>query len=77
NITELNPNRKVIISQKIDILITHFGLSVPAALRCSQFVVKAMKNFKTNTVQMSIDELREENSEKLFKRMLKQMKEDP
>ncbi|MCZ2990731.1 NAD(P)/FAD-dependent oxidoreductase, partial [Acinetobacter baumannii] len=58
-------------------LFTHFGLSGPAALRCSQFVVKALKKFKTNTIQMSIDALPEENSEQLFQRMLKQMKEDP
>ena len=77
NLSVLNPKGKAIISHKMDMLFTHFGLSGPAALRCSQFVVKALKKFKTNTVQMSIDALPEENSEQLFQRMLKQMKEDP
>ncbi|EJQ46013.1 HI0933 family flavoprotein [Bacillus cereus BAG6X1-2] len=77
NLSVLNPKGKVIISHKMDMLFTHFGLSGPAALRCSQFVVKAMKKFKTNTVHMSIDAVPEENSEQLFQRMLKQMKEDP
>ena len=41
NLSVLNPKGKVIISHKMDMLFTHFGLSGPAALRCSQFVVKA------------------------------------
>ena len=73
NLSVLNPKGKAIISHKMDMLFTHFGLST---LRCSQFVVKALKKFKTNTIQMSIDALPEENSEQLFQRMLKQMKEE-
>jgi len=61
----------------MDMLFTHFGISGPAALRCSQFVVKTMKKFKMRAVEMSIDALPEENSEQLFQRMMKQMKEEP
>ncbi|MEI4832317.1 NAD(P)/FAD-dependent oxidoreductase [Bacillus sp. FJAT-53711] len=73
----LNPKGKAVISHKMDMLFTHFGVSGPAALRCSQFVVKTMKKFKTNTVTMSIDALPGENSEQLFQRMMKQIKEEP
>ncbi|WP_440602392.1 NAD(P)/FAD-dependent oxidoreductase [Bacillus sp. GB_SG_008] len=73
----LNPKGKAVISHKMDMLFTHFGVSGPAALRCSQFVVKTMKKFKTNTVQMSIDALPDEHSEQLFQRMMKQIKEEP
>ncbi|PGZ97776.1 aminoacetone oxidase family FAD-binding enzyme [Bacillus pseudomycoides] len=73
----LNPKGKAVISHKMDMLFTHFGVSGPAALRCSQFVVKTMKKFKTNTVTMSIDALPDENSEQLFQRMMKQIKEEP
>lgn len=73
----LNPKGKVVESHTMDMLFTHFGISGPAALRCSQFVIKTMKKFKTNTVQMSIDALPDENSEQLFQRMMKQIKEEP
>ncbi|MGF9963602.1 NAD(P)/FAD-dependent oxidoreductase [Bacillus rhizoplanae] len=73
----LNPKGKAVISHKMDMLFTHFGISGPAALRCSQFVVKTMKKFKTNIVTMSIDALPDENSEQLFQRMMKQIKEEP
>ena len=73
----LNPKGKAVISHKMDMLFTHFGISGPAALRCSQFVVKTMKKFKTRAVQMSIDALPGENSEQLFQRMMKQIKEEP
>ena len=32
----------------MDMLFTHFGISGPAALRCSQFVYKEQKNQKHN-----------------------------
>ncbi|MGG2063942.1 NAD(P)/FAD-dependent oxidoreductase [Bacillus sp. S14(2024)] len=73
----LNPKGKAVISHKMDMLFTHFGISGPAALRCSQFVVKTMKKFKTNKVTMSIDALPDEHSEQLFQRMMKQIKEEP
>ncbi|CAG9611304.1 hypothetical protein BACCIP111899_00476 [Bacillus rhizoplanae] len=73
----LNPKGKAVISHKMDMLFTHFGVSGPAALRCSQFVVKTMKKFKTNKVTMSIDALPDEHSEQLFQRMMKQIKEEP
>ncbi|MCP1125601.1 NAD(P)/FAD-dependent oxidoreductase [Bacillus sp. 3103sda1] len=73
----LNPKGKAVISHKMDMLFTHFGVSGPAALRCSQFVVKTMKKFKTNIVTMSIDALPDEHSEQLFQRMMKQIKEEP
>ena len=31
------------ISHKMDMIFTHFGISGPAALRCSQFVYKEQK----------------------------------
>lgn len=35
-------------------LFTHFGLSGPIALRCSQFVVKALKQFQTKNIEVAI-----------------------
>ncbi len=38
----------------MDMIFTHFGISGPAALRCSQFVYKEQKNQKEN-IHMQLD----------------------
>ncbi|MFK2824719.1 NAD(P)/FAD-dependent oxidoreductase [Bacillus sp. B190/17] len=62
----LNSKGKPIITHHMDMIFTHFGVSGPAVLRCSQFVVKALKKSKTNEVFMAIDSLPEKNEEQLF-----------
>ena len=42
------------ISHKMDMIFTHFGISGPAALRCSQFVYKE-QNQKTKEINMQLD----------------------
>lgn len=54
-LTVWNPKGKKIITHEGDIIFTHFGISGPTALRCSQFVVKAMKKFEVKTVLVSLD----------------------
>lgn len=49
----------------MDMLFTHFGISGPAALRCSQFVYKEQKNQKTQHISMAIDAFPELNHEQL------------
>ena len=51
----LKKNGKTRITHQMDMLFTHFGISGPAALRCSQFVYKEQKNQKRQEVQMQID----------------------
>jgi predicted Rossmann fold flavoprotein len=72
----LNPKGKPIITHKMDMIFTHFGISGPAVLRCSQFVVKAMKKFKTNAVTVSIDAVPDTNEEQLFQTIVKDLKQD-
>ncbi|MDT9723857.1 NAD(P)/FAD-dependent oxidoreductase [Xylanibacillus composti] len=50
-----NEKGKLAISHEGDMLFTHFGLSGPAALRCSQFVVKEQKKAGGKPVQLTID----------------------
>ncbi|WP_442955813.1 NAD(P)/FAD-dependent oxidoreductase [Paenibacillus sp. y28] len=50
-----SPKGKKLIEHEGDMLFTHFGISGPAALRCSQFVVKALKQFQVSTVTVTID----------------------
>lgn len=46
---------KAIVRHAGDLLFTHFGLSGPIALRCSQFVVKQLARTGEGRVQLSID----------------------
>jgi predicted Rossmann fold flavoprotein len=50
-----NAKGKKITEQEGDMIFTHFGISGPAALRCSQYVVKALKQSQTQEVLMTID----------------------
>ena len=72
----LNPKGKPIITHKMDMIFTHFGISGPAVLRCSQFVVKAMKKWKISEVTMSIDALPDQKQEALFQDIQKIMKDE-
>lgn len=68
----------------MDMLFTHFGISGPAALRCSQFVYKEQKNQKTrysnatgclswtyqNELEQKIRRLLEETPDKFVKNSL-------
>lgn len=42
-VSVLNKKGKPVVTHQMDMLFTHFGLSGPAILRCSQFAVKEMK----------------------------------
>ncbi|WP_282033135.1 NAD(P)/FAD-dependent oxidoreductase [Metabacillus indicus] len=73
----LNPKGKVIKTHQMDMIFTHFGISGPAVLRCSQYVVKAMKKFKTTTIPVSIDSFPDRNQEELFQETVKLFKSEP
>ncbi|NRD76178.1 NAD(P)/FAD-dependent oxidoreductase [Bacillus sp. BRMEA1] len=73
----LNPKGKPIITHQMDMIFTHFGISGPAVLRCSQFVVKAMKKWKLTDVTVSLDALPEQTEEKLFQDITKLIKMEP
>lgn len=73
----LNPKGKTVITHQMDMLFTHFGISGPAVLRCSQYVVKTMKKFNIKEVDVSIDALPGQNEEQVFQSIHKQLKDDP
>ncbi len=72
-----NPKGKIVKTHTMDMIFTHFGISGPAVLRCSQFVVQTMKKFKINTVMMSIDALPHMKEEEIFQSIVKMTKEEP
>ncbi|AWB43334.1 aminoacetone oxidase family FAD-binding enzyme [Paenibacillus sp. CAA11] len=51
----LNPKGKSVIAHRGDMIFTHFGLSGPIALRCSQFIRQVKRKFDTSEVTLSID----------------------
>ncbi|WP_199622304.1 BaiN/RdsA family NAD(P)/FAD-dependent oxidoreductase [Paenibacillus alkalitolerans] len=67
-LTVWDPKGKRIITHDGDMIFTHFGISGPAALRCSQFVVKARKKFDVKHVLMSIDLFPDESLDELKER---------
>ncbi len=73
----LNPKGKAIITHRMDMIFTHFGLSGPAVLRCSQFVVKAMKKWKLNEATMSLDVIPDKKEEEFFQEIVKLVKSEP
>ncbi|MGG1398617.1 NAD(P)/FAD-dependent oxidoreductase [Bacillus salipaludis] len=73
----LNPKSKPIISHRMDMIFTHFGVSGPAVLRCSQFVVKAMKKWNLKEVTMSLDVLPDKKEEALFQEISRLVKNEP
>lgn len=77
SLSVLNPKGKALITHKMDMIFTHFGVSGPAVLRCSQFVVKALRKFKTPTITMKLDVLPERNQEDIFQEVMKSIKTDP
>ncbi|MGD6833450.1 NAD(P)/FAD-dependent oxidoreductase [Sutcliffiella halmapala] len=73
----LNPKGKVVKTHQMDMIFTHFGVSGPAVLRCSQYVVKTMKKFNARTVMMNLDVLPSINEEQVFQELYKLLKDEP
>ena len=53
----------------MDMIFTHFGVSGPAALRCSQFVYKEQKNQKKQDIAMQLDVFPNLNHDELSQKL--------
>ncbi|MFC7442918.1 NAD(P)/FAD-dependent oxidoreductase [Laceyella putida] len=73
----LNPKGKKIIEHRGDMIFTHFGLSGPIALRCSQFVVKELKKGGIRSVPVAIDLYPDQKLNALEEVWWKEMKGNP
>src|SRR5699024_12098554 len=51
----LKKNGKARVTHQMDMIFTHFGVSGPAALRCSQFVYKEQQAQKRQDIKMQLD----------------------
>jgi predicted Rossmann fold flavoprotein len=72
-----NPKGKMIKAHQMDMIFTHFGVSGPAALRCSQYVVKALKKFGVPSIEMRIDSFPDKNEQALLSTIQKRVDEEP
>ncbi|MET1249639.1 NAD(P)/FAD-dependent oxidoreductase [Sporolactobacillus sp. STCC-11] len=77
SVTLVNPKGKAIQTHRWDMIFTHFGLSGPAILRLSQFVVKALKKFKTKDVTVLIDSKPDLHENELSTQLLGLAKNEP
>lgn len=75
-VSVINAKGKTLITHQMDMLFTHFGLSGPAILRCSQFVVKEQMKNKQQPVEIMIDSLPSQNEEEVFQLIHKTLNED-
>ena len=73
----LKKNSKTRITHQMDMIFTHFGVSGPAALRCSQFVYKEQKNQKKQDIYMQLDVFPELNHDQVEQQIRGLLKEAP
>ncbi|MCH7322465.1 NAD(P)/FAD-dependent oxidoreductase [Solibacillus sp. MA9] len=76
-VSVLNKKGKILVTHQMDMLFTHFGLSGPAILRCSQFIVKEQLKTGSAPVQVRIHSLTEYNEETCFQMLNKTIKHEP
>ncbi|MEI5908808.1 NAD(P)/FAD-dependent oxidoreductase [Bacillus spongiae] len=76
-VSVLNKRGKPVVTHRMDMLFTHFGLSGPAILRCSQYVVKELKKSKNDFVYMSIDALPDQNEHKIAEKIHRLLGDEP
>ncbi|BAC14257.1 NAD(P)/FAD-dependent oxidoreductase [Oceanobacillus iheyensis] len=76
NLSVWNKRGKAIITHKMDMIFTHFGVSGPAVLRCSQFVVKELMR-KRESVTMHLDVLPDKSEQEIRQWVKNQIKNHP
>lgn len=77
SLTVWNQKNKKIIEHKGDMIFTHFGLSGPIALRCSQFVVKALKQKDASSVLLTIDLFPGKSTDEVYNETLDLSRSEP
>ncbi|WP_217587596.1 NAD(P)/FAD-dependent oxidoreductase [Lentibacillus saliphilus] len=76
-LTAFTPKKKAIKTHRWDMLFTHFGVSGPAALRLSQYVVKALKKYNADYITVTLDVLPDDGENNVFDRLMATAKKQP
>ncbi|MCA5012712.1 MULTISPECIES: NAD(P)/FAD-dependent oxidoreductase [unclassified Enterococcus] len=77
SLSVLNQKNKVIVSHQMDLLFTHFGISGPAALRCSSFVNQELAKNPEAAVSLRLDIFPENTQAELNKSVQSMISEQP
>ncbi|CAH1214530.1 hypothetical protein PAECIP111892_04038 [Paenibacillus auburnensis] len=72
-----NPKGKKLISHRGDMIFTHFGLSGPIALRCSQFLRQVQRKTGTDAVELSIDLFPDHQPQEVESQLLHKLELEP
>jgi len=73
----LNKKGKPVITHKMDMIFTHFGISGPAVLRCSQFIVKELKKSDDKKVTVNLDVFPDKKEEDFYQELSQLVKAEP
>ncbi|MFC3750367.1 NAD(P)/FAD-dependent oxidoreductase [Paenibacillus sp. GCM10012306] len=76
-LTVWNPKGKKVIAHRGDMIFTHFGLSGPIALRCSQFLRQVKNKFGVDTVEMSVDLFPDLHPQELEAQIQNKLEQEP
>ncbi|MFE4713704.1 NAD(P)/FAD-dependent oxidoreductase [Paenibacillus sp. NPDC056722] len=77
NLTVWNPKGKKVIAHRGDMIFTHFGLSGPIALRCSQFLRQVKNKFGVDAVELSIDLFPDLHPQELESQIQDKLEQEP
>ncbi|MCZ8514115.1 NAD(P)/FAD-dependent oxidoreductase [Paenibacillus filicis] len=66
-LTVWSPKGKKTITHEGDMIFTHFGISGPIALRCSQFVVKQLQASEAKSVLLTIDLMPTRSADEVYR----------
>lgn len=69
--------KKKVISHRGDMIFTHFGLSGPIALRCSQFLRQVQRKSGRQSVEMSIDLFPDQRAEETENMLRSKLEAEP
>ncbi|SEG52804.1 NAD(P)/FAD-dependent oxidoreductase [Paenibacillus sp. UNC499MF] len=69
-LTVWNAKGKKLITHQGDMIFTHFGISGPISLRCSQFVVKELRKSHKDSVELTIDLFPDQSTEEVYEQTL-------
>lgn len=72
-----SPKGKRLTQHEGDMIFTHQGISGPIVLRCSQYVVKARKQFHVRHVTLTIDFFPEKSVDEVYSETLQLSKNEP
>ncbi len=72
-----NPKGKRLTQHEGDLIFTHFGISGPIVLRCSQYVVKTRKQFQVRDVTLTLDLFPDKHADEVYKDTYELAKNEP